>query len=101
MKTIERRQIMKIIEVNNGYELLNDQEQVVGEITYVPSVENVVIANHTFVDSSLRGQGAGDVLLDHLVDEMTKKGKKIRATCPFIVKRFDQNPKYDAINADK
>lgn len=93
--------IMKIEAVHNGYELINDQGQRVGEITYSPASDDFVIADHTFVDPSLRGKGAGDDLLDHLVAEMDKQGKKIKALCPFVVKRFNENDKYDFINYDK
>ncbi|MCZ0717996.1 GNAT family N-acetyltransferase [Aerococcus kribbianus] len=85
----------------NAYVLLNDDEEMIAEITYQDKGDYVV-ADHTFVDPSLRGQGMAEKLLDHLVAEMAKEDKKIKALCPYVVDKFAKEPeKYDAINYDK
>lgn len=80
----------------------NDEGKEIAEITYVPSeVEGVVDADHTFVDPSLRGQGVAEKLVEALVEEMEKEGKKIKPVCPYVVALFERKPdKYGHINAD-
>lgn len=82
----------------------DESNKMLAEITFPPSSsrENVVIADHTYTDPSLRGQGIAGKLLDQLVDLMKQEGKKIKATCPYVVRKFNDEPeKYDFINADK
>lgn len=61
----------------------------------------VVVADHTFVDSSLRGQGVAGKLLDALVKDMQEQNKKIIATCSYVVKKFQEDSSFDFINAEK
>ena len=82
--------------------IFNEDEngKTLAEITYVKSasVEDVVVADHTYVDPSLRGQGVAEELVDALVDEMEKQGKKIEPLCPYVVTLFKRKPdKYNKI----
>ncbi|MDO4431725.1 MAG: GNAT family N-acetyltransferase [Aerococcaceae bacterium] len=84
----------------NGFVLYNEQQEVIAEITYAPTEdENVVEADHTYVDASLRGQGIAEKLLDTLVEAMAQEGKKIKPTCSYVVKKFATEEKYQAIKA--
>ena len=79
---------MEFEKIENGYVKRNEQ----GE----------VIADHTYVSPVLRGQGVAEKLLDHLVSEMAKESKKIKAQCSYVVAKFEKEAdKYDWINADK
>lgn len=74
--------------------------KLLAEITYIPKGD-IVDVNHTFVDPSLRGQGVAEKLVDRVVEEMEKEGKKIVPTCPYVVTLFERKPeKYSAIQAD-
>lgn len=79
----------------------NDQGEDIAVITYVPVTDDVVDANHTFVDPSLRGQGVAEKLVEALVEDMEKEGKKIKPGCPYVAALFERKPdKYGHINAD-
>lgn len=91
---------MNFVEIKNGYAYFNAVGETLAEITYSPAGD-FVIADHTYVSEELRGQGVGEQLLDHLVAEMDKQGKKIKALCPFVIRKFGQESKYDFINFDK
>lgn len=79
----------------------DDQGEEIAVITYVPAGEDVVDANHTFVDPSLRGQGVAEKLVEALVEDMEKEGKKIKPGCPYVEALFERKPdKYGHINAD-
>ncbi|AMB99356.1 acetyltransferase [Aerococcus urinaehominis] len=86
--------------MDRGYAYLVDGEKL-GEITFSPANDNFVIADHTYVDDSLRGQGVAGQLLDYMVEDMDKQGKKIKALCPYVVRKFQEEPeKYGHINVD-
>lgn len=86
----------------NSYVLNDETGAKVAEITYSPAGEQFVIADHTRVAEHLEGQGIAGKLLDHLVAEMEKEGKKILPLCPYVVRKFDQHPeKYNHINYHK
>lgn len=78
----------------------DNEGKLIAEITYKPINEQIVDADHTFVDPSLRGQGIAEELVDRLVEEMEKEGKKIHPTCPYVVKLFERKKdKYENIIA--
>ena len=93
---------MEFTKTNNGFVKYDENGRVIAEITYATTNDpNVVVADHTFVDSSLRGQGVAGKLLDALVEDMNEQNKKIKASCSYIVKKFQEDSSYDFINADK
>ncbi len=59
--------MVDFVKTKNGFALNDENERMIAEITYAPYGEDKVIANHTYVDSSLRGQGIAEMLLDRLV----------------------------------
>ena len=63
---------------------VNASGQRIAEISYVWSGEHKIIANHTWVDDSLRGQGVARQLLDVLVAFAREKNLKIVATCSYV-----------------
>lgn len=73
---------------------LNSQGQRVAEISYVWQGQNIIIANHTWVDHSLRGQGAAREMLDCLVDFARNKQLKIQATCSYVVVMFKREKSF-------
>ena len=93
---------MEFTKINNGFVKYDENGRVIAEITYATtSNPNVVVADHTFVDSSLRGQGVAGKLLDVLVKDMADQNKKIKASCSYVVKKFQEDSSFDFINADK
>ena len=93
---------MEFTKTNNGFVKYDENGRVIAEITYATTNDpNVVVADHTFVDSSLRGQGVAGKLLDALVEDMNEQNKKIKATCSYSVKKFQEDSSFDFINADK
>ncbi|UJF15743.1 N-acetyltransferase [Jeotgalibaca sp. MA1X17-3] len=92
----------EFVKHGNGYQKLDENGNMVAEITYAPYGEDKVIANHTYVDPSLRGGGVAEKMLDHLVYEMKSEGKKIIPQCSYVVAMFEGKPeKYGDIAAEK
>ena len=73
---------------NGEFFLNNEQGQRIAEISYVWSDEHKIIANHTWVDDSLRGQGMARQLLDTLVEFAREKNIKIVPTCSYVEVMF-------------
>ena len=93
---------MAFHQAGNGYIAKDDSGEKIAEITYSPAGKHFVIADHTFVAKHLEGQGIAGKLLDHLVAEMKEQGKKILPLCPYVVRKFENEPeKYDFINYNK
>ncbi|MDM1758754.1 MULTISPECIES: GNAT family N-acetyltransferase [Acinetobacter] len=88
-------QFQHIDDANQGeFFLENEQGQRIAEISYVWSGEDKIIANHTWVDDSLRGQGMARQLLDTLVDFARKKQLKIVPTCSYVDVMFRRDKSF-------
>ena len=91
---------MNFIKGDHRFYQENSNGDLIAEITYEEVDEHTVDANHTFVDESLRGQGIAEQLVDRLAEEMKEEGKKIKASCPYIVSLFERKAdKYRDITA--
>lgn len=94
---------MEFTKGDNKFYHQNDKDEEIAVITYKPADDSdeIVEADHTFVDPSLRGQGIAEQLVERLVEEMEEEGKKIKPVCPYVVNLFDRKPdKYDHIRAE-
>lgn len=67
------------------------------EMTYSVAGDGMVIIEHTDVDASLRGTGAGKKLLSALVDWVRAEGKKIIPLCPFAKSVFEKTPEFQDV----
>lgn len=84
---------------NGEFYLDNEQGKRIAEISYVWSGEQKIIANHTWVDDSLRGQGMARQLLDVLVDFARKKQLKIVPTCSYVEVMFRREKSFSDVVA--
>jgi len=64
----------------------------IAELTYEPTGEGAVIADHTWVSDSLRGQGIARKLLDAVVAWARASNTKVTARCSYIVRELDRDP---------
>ena len=67
------------------------------EITYSITTPTLIIADHTHVPDSLRGQGVGQKIVIYMVDYARANGIKIMALCPFVRAQFARHPEWDDI----
>lgn len=54
---------------------------------------------HTVVNPAYGGRGIAKDLLDTVVDEARKNGKKIYPTCSYARKKFDEDEKYRDVDS--
>jgi predicted GNAT family acetyltransferase len=67
------------------------------EMTYSIAGDQTIIIEHTDVDASLRGTGAGKKLLAALVDWARAEHKKVIPLCPFAKSTFEKTPEFQDV----
>ncbi len=87
---------MDIKQGDNSF-YIEQNGETVAKITYQYENDTIIIANSTYVDPSLRGQGIARKLLDHLVEHARANKLKIRPLCSYVVAAFDKNGRYDDV----
>jgi hypothetical protein len=71
-----------------GIVFMSDGKRNLAEMTWVKGGDDYIIVDHTMVDDSLRGQGAGRKLLYRIVKLARERNLKIQPLCPFVVATF-------------
>ncbi|HEY9170298.1 MAG TPA: GNAT family N-acetyltransferase [Lutibacter sp.] len=84
---------MKIDQKDNGKKgtfFIEQNGEIVAEMTYVWTGKTGIIIEHTQVDVKLKGQGAGKQLVTKAIDFARENGLKIAPLCPFVKSVFDK-----------
>ncbi len=74
--------------------LIDANNKILAETTYPDVDEHTVNINHTWVDSSLRGQHVAERLLKIAAEQLRLQQKKAVLTCPYALKWFSSHPEY-------
>lgn len=77
---------------HRGAFFINQDGKRVGEMTFSRVNPSLVMIDHTDVDDSLRGQGAGRKMLDGLIAWARAGNTKVIPVCPFAKAQFDKDP---------
>lgn len=77
---------MSFIKEKNRIYQTDEAGTTIAEITFPQTAPGVCTIDHTFVDSSLRGQGVAAKLVEAAVDEIEGRGEQVDATCSYAVK---------------
>lgn len=64
------------------------------ELTYSITTPTLIIADHTDVPDSLRGTGAGLMLVERLVADARAEAVKIVPLCPFVNATRKKHPEW-------
>lgn len=78
----------------NQIALYSDDGVLIAEITFPYIDEHTVDINHTFVDSSLRGQGIAGRLMTELISDLKKRNLKAVPTCSYAKAWFEKHPDF-------
>jgi predicted GNAT family acetyltransferase len=84
---------METIIETNGIYIKDDTGNIIAEIDFPATDSNTVDINHTFVDSSLRGQNMASKLVAQAVDTIRQSGRKATVTCSYARLWFERHPK--------
>jgi len=60
------------------------------KMTFSKAGDSMIIIDHTEVDGELRGQGIGEILVEHMVNFAREKGVKVMPLCPFTRSVFEK-----------
>lgn len=85
---METPQIQHEFEEKKGSFFMVEDKKRIAEMVYVMAEPEMMIIEHTEVKESLRGQGIGQKLLEHLVDYVRKEGIKVKPLCKFVKAQF-------------
>ena len=72
--------------------LADDTGKTIAEITFCETSLGTYTIDHTFVDSSLRGQGIASKLVDAAVIEILSRNCRDAATCSYAKKWLEEHP---------
>ncbi|MFP4977032.1 GNAT family N-acetyltransferase [Paenibacillus sp. CN-4] len=80
------------VKEGDGFYLRGDAG-LIGEITYLSLTgTDTWVLNHTYVAPPYRGRNLARTLLDSVVEEARKQGKRILPACSYALDQFKQNP---------
>ena len=87
---------MNFTHKENEIILFSQEGSLLARITfpYIGEDKNVVEINHTFVDTSLRGQGIAGKLMNAVIDELESRNLKAVPTCSYAAGWFEKHPQY-------
>jgi len=88
---------MNFITESERVYVTDDKEKIIAEINFPAVGTDTVDINHTFVDSSLRGQGIAAKLIEHAYNEIKRQNKRAIPTCSYVLKWFSEHEEYNDI----
>lgn len=83
---------MNFIHESNKIYMNDENNHMIAVVTFPKEKENVVNIDHTYVDSSLRGQGIAGKLMEETVAQLRESNQKAKASCSYAVKWFEEHP---------
>lgn len=88
---------MEIKHEDHKFFVGDNSSNTLAEVHYVPSGTSRLIADHTHVDDSLRGEGVGQKLVAELVAYARENELTIIPLCPFVKSQFEKTPDYQDV----
>lgn len=72
--------------------LLDQSNRELGEMRLRRDADDLVVIEHTEVDSSLRGKNGGRRFFEGMVQWARDTGTRVRSECPFTTRMFEREP---------
>ena len=91
---------MEFIKEANKIYLNDNNNHMIAVVTFPKNSEGIHTIDHTFVDPSLRGQGVAGKLMEAAVAYFRSENLKVKPTCSYAVKWFEEHPEADDVLAD-
>ncbi len=79
---------------DNRIFIVSEEGKEVANVTFPDLNQRVVNINHTYVDSSLRGQGVASKLMLEVAKKLKKENKKALISCSYAVQWFNEHEEY-------
>lgn len=91
--------ITHVLDGHKGAFVIDGDGRRLATMTYSVAGDELVIIDHTEVEASLRGTGAGQALVAAAVAWARDSARRILPLCPFARSVFERTPEYDDIKA--
>ena len=86
--------ITHVLDGNKGAFVIDGDGKRLATMTYSVAGDDMIIIDHTEVDPSLRGTGAGQALVAAAVAWARDSSRRILPLCPFARSVFERTPEY-------
>lgn len=83
----------------NKFFVGDNEKDPLAEITFVPTDDEKIIVDHTFVSEELRGEGIAGKLVEKVVTFAREEGMKIVPECSYAKKKMEQTSAYHDVLA--
>jgi uncharacterized protein len=83
----------ELIKQGNGF-VVQENGEMVAEITFMPLGDDTLIIDHTYVSEALRGQKIAEALVKRVVDYARETNKKIVPACSYAHAQFKRKSEY-------
>ncbi|MGE0360923.1 MAG: GNAT family N-acetyltransferase [Vicinamibacterales bacterium] len=91
--------ITHVLDGHKGAFVIEQDGRRLATMTYSLAGDDLVIIDHTDVDASLRGTGAGSALVAAAVAWARDSARRVMPLCPFARSVFERTPEYADIKA--
>lgn len=88
---------MNFIHETNKIYLNDENNHMIAVVTFPKISDQVVNIDHTYVDTSLRGQGIAGKLMEEAVKQIRENKLMVKPTCSYAVKWFEEHPECEDI----
>lgn len=82
---------------NKGLFFIEENGEMLAEMTYSKAGDTRIIIDHTEVSDKLKGKGAGKQLVAAAVEHARKNKLKVLPLCPFAAAVFEKTPEYNDV----
>ncbi|PWL32165.1 GNAT family N-acetyltransferase [uncultured Roseivirga sp.] len=79
---------------NKGSFYIEENEEIVAEMTFSKAGDQRIIIDHTEISDGLRGKGVGLKLVEFAVDYVRSKNIKMLPLCPFVKSTLLKHPEW-------
>jgi predicted GNAT family acetyltransferase len=96
--------VIKLLEIKTGNNkfYIDEENSLIGEITYFEDKNSNLVVDHTYVDPNYRGHQLAQKLVERMVEYAREVKKPIIPVCPYVLKVFQKNDSYhDIWNQDQ
>lgn len=91
---------MNIKQGKNRFYVGDSVTTATAEMSYVPTGDNLLIIDHTYVSEELKGQGVAKLLLNEVVEYARNENLKIIPLCPYAAGQMKDNEEYADVLAN-
>lgn len=89
----------EILKGTNKFYIGDNEQEPLAEITFKEKDANTIIADHTYVSDTLRGQGIAGKLVEVLTSYAREENKKIEPLCSYVQSKMEKTPEYQDLIA--